>query len=202
MSDGERVSKAPGIDQSGGHFDAAYAESADPWSVRTSWYERRKRELLLASLPAERYGTVWEPGCSIGLIAVELAARAGRVEASDVSPRAVALAQEATDGLDHVRVVVARLPDDPAPYGPGECDLVMLSEVLYYLDAPHRVATIELARQLLAPGGDLVVVHFREHPFDAHCSGEQGNREVVEAFGEHVVHHLDDGFVLDVVRAG
>jgi len=194
-----RLDAPPQLAQAAGHFDAAYATDEDPWSVRTSWYERRKRDLLLASLPSERYRNVWEPACSIGLITVELAKRCDRLESSDVSSIAVEAAQQGTSGLSNVRVRVARLPDDPAPYEPGECDLVVLSEVLYYLDEPNRIAAVDLAASLLAPNGHLVVVHFREHPFDAHCSGEQGNREVVDRIGAPLVHHLDEGFVLDVV---
>ena len=32
-------------------FDALYASDADPWQVESSWYERLKRAILLASLP-------------------------------------------------------------------------------------------------------------------------------------------------------
>ena len=30
------------------HFESLYAASEDPWQVRQSWYEQRKRNLLLA----------------------------------------------------------------------------------------------------------------------------------------------------------
>ncbi len=32
------------------YFADLYADSEDPWAFRTRWYERRKRDLLLASL--------------------------------------------------------------------------------------------------------------------------------------------------------
>lgn len=192
------LSTAPDLGGVGTHFDDTYAATPDPWSVRTSWYERRKRAALLSALPRERYGNVWEPGCSIGLVTAELARRSGRVEASDVSPRAVQAAQESTRTLKNVRVSLARLPDDPVPYGPGECELVVLSEVLYYLDAANRTAAIDLARRVLPPGGHLVVVHWRAHPSDAHCSGDHANAEVVQRIGSPLVHHVEEYFVLDV----
>lgn len=192
------VSTAPGLESAADHFDQTYAAAADPWSVRTSWYERRKRAVLLSALPRERYLTVWEPGCSLGLVTAELARRSGRVEASDVSPRAVEAARRSTRALGNVRVGIARLPDDPPPYEPGECDLVVLSEVLYYLDATNRAAARALARRVLLPGGHLVVVHWRANPADAHCSGDEANVEVVELIGAPLVHHLDEHFVLDV----
>jgi hypothetical protein len=33
------------------YFADLYADSDDPWAFRTRWYERRKRDLALASLP-------------------------------------------------------------------------------------------------------------------------------------------------------
>lgn len=194
------VSTAPDREQAATHFDMAYAAVEDPWSARTSRYERRKRDVLLSGLPRERYANGWEPGCSLGVLTVELARRCEHLEASDVSARAVAAARRATQALDSVAVTCARLPDDPPPYGPGECDLVVLSEVLYYLAAADRRAVLALARRLLAPGGHLVVMHWRGHPYDAHCSGEQANEEATTV-GRHLVHHVDERFVLDVFES-
>lgn len=53
-------------------FEELHAEDADPWRVRTSWYERRKRALTLALLPHERYAVGVEAGCSVGSLAADL----------------------------------------------------------------------------------------------------------------------------------
>lgn len=37
------------------HFEQMYQADPDPWQVASRWYERRKRDLLLAALPRERY---------------------------------------------------------------------------------------------------------------------------------------------------
>ena len=204
FSDGHEllVTPAPAADDAGWHFDALYEGNPDPWAAGTSWYEARKRAVLLAALPLERYQLVWEPGCSLGVLTAALAVRADRVVASDVSPRAVAAAARRSAGFGHVEVSVARLPDDPPPIRPGTADLVVLSEVLYYLEAPARVRALDLAAELVSPQGHLVVVHWRGHPVDAHCSGEDANHEVLTRFGDPLAHHLDERFVLDVLRAG
>ena len=44
--------------------DEFYSKSPDPWGFRTSWYEQRKREIVVASLPRRRFGSCWELGCS------------------------------------------------------------------------------------------------------------------------------------------
>lgn len=192
------IRPAPGDDEVGLHFDELYEGNADPWEVGTSWYERRKRSLLLASLPRERYACVWEPGCSLGHLSAELAARCDRLVASDISPRAIAAARAAVTA-EHVSFAVAQTPAQPPDLEPGSCDLVVCSEFLYYLPEATRAATIELAAELLRPGGELVVAHWRGHPDDAHCSGEQANAEAVAALESSLVHHVDENFVLDVV---
>ena len=35
------------------YFDRVYASSDDPWGFASRWYERRKRQLTMASLPRE-----------------------------------------------------------------------------------------------------------------------------------------------------
>ncbi|CAN5441609.1 hypothetical protein BH24ACT9_BH24ACT9_03680 [soil metagenome] len=204
FTDGHEVliRPAPSGDEVGTHFEALYEGNADPWQVGTSRYERRKRAVLLASLPRERYSCIWEPGCSLGHLSAELALRCDRLVSSDISARAVLRARELIAAqhvtIQHVTIEVAQTPAQAPVLGPRSCDLVVLSGFLYYLPDRDRAATIELAATLLAPGGHLVVAHWRGHPADAHCSGEQANAEVVAALGGSLVHHVDEHFVLDV----
>jgi hypothetical protein len=48
------------------YFDAMYQAAADPWGFGDRWYEQRKYAVSLAMLPAVRYRSAFEPGCSIG----------------------------------------------------------------------------------------------------------------------------------------
>jgi hypothetical protein len=57
------------------YFAHLYADSDDPWRISTGWYEQRKRALLMASLPRERFAVGFEPGCSNGELTVLLASR-------------------------------------------------------------------------------------------------------------------------------
>lgn len=193
------IRPAPDDAEVGVHFDALYAGSDDPWQVGSSWYERRKRSILLASLPRERYRCGWEPGCSLGHLSAELVRRCDRLVASDVSPRAIAAARDLVIA-ENVSFEVAQAPAQPPDLGRGSCDLVVLSEFLYYLPDRARAATIELAAGLLEPGGHLVVAHWRGQPADAHCSGEQANALAAARLGPTLVHHLDEHFILSVVE--
>jgi len=87
-----------------GYFDAKFAASADPWRYRDSWYEARRRALLLAALPRARYRNAIEPGCAIGALSEELASRCEHVLCADFSPRAVAAAQARVASLKNVNV--------------------------------------------------------------------------------------------------
>jgi hypothetical protein len=98
-----------------------------------------------------------------------------------------------------VRVQQARLPAGP-PGPAGSYDLVVLSEVLYYLPAPDREQSLVAAEQAVGDDGDLVVVHWRHHPSDACVAGAAANEEVRERPGwRAVARHEESDFVLDVL---
>lgn len=177
------------------HFEAKYRTDPDPWQVTSSWYERRKYALTMASLPREHYRAVWEPGCSIGVLTELLTARAELIDASDLSPTAVQAAGRRLAGRRGVTVARAALPAEPPR---AEYDLVMMSEVLYYLAGDDRERSLAVVDKVLT--GDLVVVHWRHHPEDAWAAGADVNAQVRSRPGwRSVVRHDEDDFVLDVL---
>lgn len=176
------------------YFDHLYAASHDPWGFRTRPYEERKRALTVAALLRPRYGRVFEPGCSIGTLTAGLAARAEQVVAMD--PAADALAQAAAAVPDHVDLVRGAVPADwPA----GPFDLVVLSEVAYYLDRP---ALEVLGDRAMGCAAEVIAVHWR-HPVDDY---PLGGDDVHAALGEaaadagliRLVAHVEEDFLLDV----
>jgi SAM-dependent methyltransferase len=187
------------------YFEALYRRAGDPWNYHDSWYERRKYAITLASLPRARYRLAWEPACSIGVLTRALAGRADRVLASDASPSALEKAAlgvppERPEGDGRIEWSLATLPG-PLPAPAGAADLVVLSEILYYLGAEDRAAVLASAHEVLAPGGDLVVVHWRPRADDAHLSGDEVNAWVRARPGWFaLVRHDDEAFVLDVLR--
>src|SRR5258708_25102140 len=86
-------------------------DGPDPWQVASRWYERRKRDLLLAALPRERYAHGFEPGCGNGETTQRLLQRCERLCAVDFSARAVDLcrSEEHTSGLQSPDHLVCRL---------------------------------------------------------------------------------------------
>jgi trans-aconitate methyltransferase len=141
-----------------GHFDGLYDQSADPYGFTSRWYETRKYALSLAMLPWPRYRRAFEPGCSIGVLTAQLAGRCDSLLSCDGSAAAVATARERTAQFPQVTVEQRLVPADwPA----AEFDLIVLSELLYYLSDEDLARTTGLAVDSLAGGGTLLAVHWR-----------------------------------------
>ncbi|WP_255769904.1 PIG-L family deacetylase [Pseudarthrobacter sulfonivorans] len=141
-------------------FDAVHSESGDPWRYTTRWYERRKRNLTLAALPQEKYGSGLEIGCSIGTLTAELAGRCASLLAIDASSTALKLAAERLAPFPGVATRQMTLPGE---WPEGRYDLVVVSEVGYYLAPPELDQLLEQIRSSMAPGGTLLLCHWR-HP--------------------------------------
>ncbi|MGY8904286.1 MAG: SAM-dependent methyltransferase [Burkholderiales bacterium] len=139
-------------------FDTLFSGNDDPWNHRACWYEARKRALVLASLPAARYQHAYEPGCANGELSAALAGRCDRLWVSDGSPRAVAVTRARLAAWPHVQVQQAWLP---AQWPDALFDLVVISELGYYLDPS---ALDELAAKVLdslQAGATVLACHWR-----------------------------------------
>lgn len=184
------------------YFEEMYDASADPWSFRVRWYEQRKRDITLATLPRRRYARAFEPGCSIGLLTEGLAQRCDSLLAVDASEAAVTTAQRQLAGHPHVRVEQRVLPDG-WPHDEEPFDLVVLSEVGYYFGASDLARVIESAVGSLAPDGTLLVCHWR-HPVDDYPLDGDAVHAAVRARPElHLAaYHAEADFVLEVHTMG
>jgi SAM-dependent methyltransferase len=176
------------------YFDRLYRRAEDPWSFRTRWYERRKRAVTMAALTADRYGSVFEPGCSIGLLTAELATRADRVLAMD--PSAVALERAAGIVPESVQLVRGAVPAD---WPNGRFDLVILSELGYYLE-PAECAV--LADAAFGSAAEVVAVHWRHPVEDYPMSGDEVHASLTDGAERAclalLVSHVEADFRLDV----
>ena len=137
-------------------FEALYRADADPWAMESSPYEARKYDATLRALRAPRHGRTLEVGCSIGVLTALLAARSDRVVALDVSATALSRARE-RPGTANVEWMRAEVPGDwPA----GRYDLIVLSEVLYFLEPVEVTSIATLVARDLARDGEAIVVNW------------------------------------------
>ncbi len=139
-------------------FERLYAESPDPWDYDSSEYERGKYAATLAALNQRKYERGLEVGCSIGAFTELLAPHCASLTAIDFSPRAVALAAGRLREQAHVRLLEASFPEQvPA----RSWDLVMCSEVLYYLDRETLEQAMEWLGERLMGGATVLTVDWR-----------------------------------------
>jgi SAM-dependent methyltransferase len=160
-----------------GHFRERYRASPDPYKLAERWYEARKYALTVALLPRERYGTAFEPGCSIGVLTERLSSRCDSLLACDAIPDAVAAAQSRTAGRPGVRVEQRVVPGE---WPTGSFDLIVFSEILYYFDDADLSQMLRLGLLALRPGGHLIAVHWRR-PAPDHPRGGDDVHEILAA---------------------
>ena len=180
-----------------GYFQRMYVEE-DPWAFATSAYEQHKYAVTIACLPRERYRRVFEPGCSIGVLTEQLADRADEVVVVDLHPRPLEQARNRLRRHGNVQIEQMVVPGEwPA----GTFDLVVLSEVAYYMDDDDHRALVERVVSSLEPGGDLALVHWRGET-DYPQSGDQVHeRWRADPRFEVVGSHAETRFLVDILRA-
>lgn len=180
------------------HFDALYAADEDPWRVRASWYERRKRAILLAALGKPRYRSVFEPGCGNGEMSAFLAPRCERLLACDGAPAAVAAARRRLADVGGCALRVERR-SLPAEWPVEErFDLILVSELAYYFAPAAWEAMLARACANLDDDGELVMCHYL-HDFDDRAAATAAVHAAADAMPElrRFVRHQDQDFLLE-----
>lgn len=179
-------------------FEERYLREPDPWDYQTSPYEQEKYAATLRACGEGPFACALELGGSIGVFSRLLARHCGSLVTIDGSPTAVAAARRRLAGCDGVTAVTGRIPSEIPR---RRYDLVVASEVLYYLSAAELDDTLEAIRECLLAGGRLVAVHWRprgpERPFDAATVHDRLRR--LPWLG-CVADASTDGYLLDVLE--
>lgn len=125
-----------------------------------------------------------------------LAARCDRLLATDVADAALATARTRLAPLHHVEIEQRRVPEQwPA----GSFDLIVLSEIGYYLDTPDLHRLFDAALAALEPGGTLLAVHWRHPVEDYPQTGDAVHAALVAQPGlGRIVAHVEEDFHLEV----
>ncbi|MDX5403218.1 MAG: nodulation S family protein [Rhodobacterales bacterium] len=137
------------------HFDQLYRNDNDPWNYTSSGYERDKYDATIARLTRPHYASVIEVGCSIGVLSARLRLMCDRFLGLDLSERALRLAGRR---LAHCSNVALRQVEVPHRWPRRKADLIVLSEVLYYLDRDELAHLAECVDSSLLPGAEVVIV--------------------------------------------
>jgi peptidoglycan/xylan/chitin deacetylase (PgdA/CDA1 family)/2-polyprenyl-3-methyl-5-hydroxy-6-metoxy-1,4-benzoquinol methylase/GT2 family glycosyltransferase len=163
-------------------FETLFAPGPDPWKY-TSPYEQTKYEHTLSLLPPGKIEGALELACAEGHFTAQLAPRVGNLLATDISQIALGRAVHRCAALNNIRFLQLDFTKDSLP---GRFDLIVCTEVLYYVGGRAELEAV--ARKLagaLNPGGSIVLAHANlvvdepdqpgfdwDHPFGAKVIGE------------------------------
>jgi len=176
-------------------FERLYRDSSDPWDYCTSAYERDKYAATLAALPKRSHGLCLEVGCSIGVFTGLLAARSEHVVAIDFSLSALRLARRRLQGVPNVDLLRASFPEETPP---GSWDLIVCSEVLYYLPEPALAEAVGWIRTQLAYGSSVLAVSWRGVGHEEPLFGDEvHDRLAMQLARWHALDARQDGYRLD-----
>ncbi len=145
---------------------AYFSAVADNWdAIRSLHYPNEAIEQALLDIAGPGpFRRVVDFGTGTGRMLTLFAPRAGEAEGIDLSHHMLTVARA---NLEREGVPVARVRQGDVTAVPFEnetADLVIIHQVLHYVDAPNRV--IAEAARILQPGGRLLVVDFAPHDLE------------------------------------
>ncbi|GGE13947.1 methyltransferase [Polymorphobacter glacialis] len=186
------------------YFDDLYKQDIDPWKFRGSEYEAAKYAATLDAIPRGRYAAGLEIGCSIGMLTRMLAARCDDLLATDVAAAALDEARALNADQPQVRFELRQFPCEVSGDGlRGDFDLMVFSEVLYYLDAPTLEQAAAVTVGMARPGADIVLVHWLGETPDYPLNGNEaaeGFMAALNGIAEPEFHAATPQYRIDRLR--
>jgi peptidoglycan/xylan/chitin deacetylase (PgdA/CDA1 family)/SAM-dependent methyltransferase len=169
-----------------------YFATEDPWNYGSP-YEQEKYQRQLEILPAVPIGRALELACAEGHFTRQLAPRVGHLTATDISAIAVERARARCGDQPNIEF---RVLDFSAETLPGEMDLIVCSEVLYYLDDLAELRrVVKKFAEALAPGGSFISAHAFVLRDNVERTGFDWNTFGAQAISETLV--ATEGLVLE-----
>jgi cyclopropane fatty-acyl-phospholipid synthase-like methyltransferase len=181
------------------HFQRLYEASPDPWQFRTSAYEQAKYRRTIASLADRRFRSGFEVGCSVGVLTRSLADRCDTLLAVDIVEAPLPAARNLC--VDHRQVRFERM-QVPGEWPNLAFDLIVLSEVLYFLSPADIASVADRVCATLDPDGVVVLVNWRGRSGDPPTGDEaatifmNNRRQCLSP----LMHYREDAYRLDVLR--
>lgn len=135
------------------HLDALYACSEDPWEFDSNRYEIGRLDAIEDTVRQFDYAAILELGCGNGALARRLVCLTRRYVGVDAVARAIEIARRRVPTASFVQAYL------PSTFPVGRFDLVVLSEILYFLDAAGlRALAYEIRRS--TPDAELLCVNY------------------------------------------
>lgn len=116
-------------------MNRVFSRGRDPYQYNQNPYERSRLEGMAAALGDRSFKNALEVGSAEGVFTRELSRMAAKIIGLELSPVALARSRETFEGNTQISFVEAdvRIWE---PEGEGLFDLIVLGDVLYYMDKP------------------------------------------------------------------
>ncbi len=180
------------------YFEKMYRANPDPWQFETSEYEAKKYAATIATLPNPRYRSALEIGGSIGVLTEKLGDRCDALLSIDVSETAQSKAIQRCQHLPQIRFQIMQVPQQ---FPDESFDLILVSEVGYYLSLQDLHKTQAHILKHLELGGHLLLVHWTLYAQDYPLSGDDVHESFLSLSPKplrHVVSHREEQYRLDL----
>jgi glycosyltransferase involved in cell wall biosynthesis/peptidoglycan/xylan/chitin deacetylase (PgdA/CDA1 family) len=177
-------------------------QEPDPWNYGSP-YEQEKYSRQLLLLPDRPIARAIEIACAEGRFTEILAPHVERLIATDISPTALDRARHRCRAQNNIDFRQLDLAIDPLP---EDLDLIICSEVLYYLYSDVELKRVaEKFAAALRPGGHLLAAHAFELKEDTSRTGfDWGNpwgaKTIHRVFSEVSGLYLDRSICTDLYR--
>jgi SAM-dependent methyltransferase len=168
------------VSRDAAYFASLYAADPDPWRFTTSAYEAAKYAATVAAIADRRYRSMLEVGCSIGVLSRKVAPLCDAFLGIDITAAPLAEARARCADLPHMRFAPPLTV--PGEWPEGRFDLILLSEVLYFLSETDIWATAAHVRRSLLPGGRVLLVNWIGEDVDRQ-PGDQAAETFLAAIG-------------------
>lgn len=180
------------------HFQRLYRANPDPWGFDTSPYEQAKYRHTLDVLGDGRFLSGLEVGCSIGILTRMLAERCEALLGVDIVEEPLAAARGRCADQPQVRFDKMQVP---SAWPDARFDLVVFSEVLYFLSAADIAQCGKHVRDTLLPGGIVVLVNWLGQTGDPSEGDAAPDRFIAAVRGKLAVVHQErsERYRLDVL---
>jgi 2-polyprenyl-3-methyl-5-hydroxy-6-metoxy-1,4-benzoquinol methylase len=179
------------------YFDNMYALARDPWNFETSIYEQEKYAHTIVALGDRQFEKGLEIGCSIGVLTGLLAKQCASVLGVDISEQPVKVAKDRYKDQSGINFQVCQIPQQ---FPEGLYDLIVLSEVCYYLSKEDLILSKELILDSLTTGGTLCMVHWRPQITDCVFNGDEVNDYFLEGNNyTQTYQYITEKYRIDVI---
>ncbi len=139
-----------------------------PWNYLSA-YETQKYEQTLELVDREPVGRAIEIACAEGIFTQMLAPKVGHLHAVDISTRALERAANRCEAFDNIEFSPLNLIEEQLP---ANLDLILCSEVLYYIGDAHRLVPIAAKfADALCDDGRFITAHAHMVVDEPHRTG-------------------------------